>query len=213
MLTLILTNSRIPMSLPTRIKLYPMLRAAPEYVWWPITRSSVYRSCTGHQVGVFSSSPSTTERIYVSLMFFWPRLSQRRNNGNLPLYVDSTGYLRSIAPDGNRAPFKYRAWWGTLPQNPQNLTNFGLSGRELAIGGKTNACKRKAKQQCLSSLPIHASFSGITFGGGVQRSIVPCFPLCRLDWSELTKNTSHCGGQAVRPISTNFFLIPSTTSV
>jgi hypothetical protein len=77
---------------------------------------------------------------------------------------------------------------GTQPQTPQNLTNFGLVGRETGDRWETKACKRKVKQQFdQRSLPNQTAFYGMHFGGGVLA--VHCtlfFSHSRLNWSELT---------------------------
>ena len=100
---------------------------------------------------------------------------------------------------------------GTVSKIHQNLTNFGLVGRET--GDRRENKSLQAKSETVVSIcdhcPTMSAFTEcINSVEGSQRSIVLCFPLFRLAWPELTKNTLNCGGQAVCPISTKFFSDP-----
>jgi hypothetical protein len=114
---------------------------------------------------------------------------------------------------GNRAPFMCHAYvGGTLPQKPPKSDKFRTSRSGnwwSTVKQKPGSEKRTMVHVYPRLLPNHVSFTECIWVEGSQRSAVLCFPFSDLIGQNWPKNTSNCGVQAVRPISTNFFSHPT----
>jgi hypothetical protein len=88
----------------------------------PVRRSESSHTSNSRSVML----PAVAERTSVSLInhFLSRRLSQPRNDGNLSVYVYWVQTDNSLLARGRRS-FIMRGG-GTVPPNPNNLTNFGL---------------------------------------------------------------------------------------
>ena len=119
----------------------------------------------------------------------------------------STWCLNTMAP-GQQGAVHISCLVGVkYPKAPKIRQISDKSVGKLAISGKTKACTKKAKQKCLSAItaqPCQILQNAIRWRDP-RDPLSFVLPLFRLEWSEFTKNTSTCGGQAVRRISTKFF--------
>ena len=111
----------------------------------------------------------------------------------------STGYLGRWLPEEGAVH---------IPWTPKSDKFRTSPSENWRSAGKRSACKRKAKQWCLSAITAQpCQLLRNAFRWRSQKSIVLCFPLFRLGCQNWPKIHPTVCDQAVRPISTNFSLI------